>query len=35
MVDEALDHAGRFDVLQVLFTEDDGHLGTEGHAETF
>lgn len=26
MVDEALDHTGRLDVLQVLFTEDDGHL---------
>lgn len=36
MVDEALDHAGRFDVLQVLFAEDDGHLGdTGGHAQTF
>lgn len=35
VVDEALDHTRRFDVLQVLFTEDDGHLGTEGHAETF
>lgn len=34
VVDEALDHTGRFDVVQVLFTEDDGHLGTEGHAET-
>lgn len=26
VVDEALDHTGRLDVLQVLFTEDDGHL---------
>lgn len=26
MVDEALDHTGRLDVLQVLLTEDDGHL---------
>lgn len=30
VVDEALDHAGRFDVLQVLFAEDDGHLGDTG-----
>lgn len=27
VVDEALDHTGRFNVLQVLFAEDDGHLG--------
>lgn len=26
VVDEALDHARRLDVMQVFFTEDNGHL---------
>lgn len=28
MVDETLDYARRAHILQVLLTEDDGHLGT-------
>lgn len=29
VVDEALDHTRRLHILQVIFTEDDGHLRVE------
>lgn len=32
VVDEALDHTRRLHILQVLFTEDNGHLWTGGHS---